>query len=67
MLPQPAVILTKPANTPFKVCAKLGLPYQIQVVIKAPNPPAAAAKFVINTTFEAAVASAPPQANWIHH
>ena len=63
MFPQPAVILTKPAKQPFKVCAKFGFPYQIQVVIKAPNPPAAAAKFVIKTTVDAPIASAPPQAN----
>ena len=52
MFPQPAVILTKPAKAPFNVCAKFGLPYQIQVVTNAPSPPAAAAKFVINTTLE---------------
>ena len=63
MLPHPAVMLTSPAKAPFKVCAKWGFPYHIQVVIKAAIPPAAAARFVINTTLEAPTASTPPHAN----
>ena len=64
MFPHPAVILTRPARAPFNVWTKFGLPYHIHVVTRAPKAPAAAAKFVNNTTFEAAIASAPPQANW---
>ena len=63
MLPHPAVILTNPAKAPFSVCAKFGFPYQIQVVIRAPRAPAAAAKFVTTTTAEAPIASSPPQAS----
>ena len=63
MLPQPAVMATKPAIAPFSVCDKLGLPKYSQDVNNAPSAPAAAAMLVTITTAEAAIESSPPQAS----
>ena len=58
----PAVTPTSPARIPLSVRESDGLPYLIQLTIKARNPPVQAARLVVRNTCEMAVWSPYPAA-----